>query len=956
MIRIHFAATILFVLLLANVWVAATEPVLGGDENTKQPDGAAQAERPAAPGIDRMADDETSDLNWPTYRRDNQRSGTYPRDLKLPLFPAWVHYPRHRPNPAWPGTAQTDLWRKRSTPEKSLVEFDRAHHVVASGSRVLYGTSSDDKVVCLDLETGKTLWRAFAEGPIRLAPTISGERVVFGSDDGYIYCLKLADGKRIWRQSAVETPGQRRPGNGRIIGKYPVRSGVIVRDATVYYAAGLFPRQGVWHGALALADGSRLDIKPLNASPQGYLHEKSGRLYAPTGRHPAGVFLNNLKRRGKIESKQAAEITTHYPFAFIATPSYRFAGGIGAIAVMDANTGETIEKISVEGRVLGLAISGDMLLASTEQGAIHAFQSTRRQTTATVTFSKPSKAQPTSVAKLASSVLSKCGRQRGYALVVGDTAGDFTQELSRQSHLQVIGIGLTQANAARQRDELAKANLYGRAVIHDVPANQPSYLEHIFNLVVLPPQRQVEDESRWLKLLRPGGVLVHGSTTQQAPAIEGRGSWSHLYGDAGNTACSRDTVSTADLELQWFGEPGPQHIIDRHLRGMSPIARDGYLFVPGNNYLYGVDAFNGTVLWERPIESFRRIGVLRGSGSLAAGETFLYAAAGEHCIVLDRTTGKEVRRLHLPRHDNPREWGFLAVHDGTVVGSAVHRGGVYRTFARDAIYAAGYGDNTKITVSNELFAYDTQTENRLWTYQPKGAILDPAIAVNQSHVVFLESRAVKTLLGPPRNHYPELLDAEGGDLVAVDRKTGAEIWRHGFDNPKGIQTLFLSCTDEEVVVCFSRNSVTEGAASATVHYEARVYEPDGEIRWQQSFDTGKRPNLDHGEQDRHPAIVGQRLVVEPYIYDLADGKKIDTFSRGYGCGTISASADALFFRSGNPASYSLTTKQLTPLNSVNRPGCWINIITSDGLVLVPEASSGCICKYPIQCTMVFAPN
>ena len=908
------------------------------------------------PGIERTADDTMHDLNWPTYRRDNQRSGTYPRDLKLPLFPTWIHYAQNPPKPAWPGTAQTDFWRKRSTPEESLVEFDKAYDVVASGNRVVYGTSADDKVVCLDLETGKTLWQAFAEGPIRLAPTISAERVVFGSDDGYIYCLDLSDGKRLWRQSAVEDQGQRRPGNGRIIGKYPVRSGVIVRGAVVYYAAGLFPRQGAWHGAMALADGSRLDGKSLNASPQGYLREQSGQLFVPTGRHPSGAFLKHLKRRGKIESKQAAAISNKYPYAFIATPSYRFAGGTGEIAVMDASTGETVETAPVKGRVLSLAIAGDTLLACTDQGAIHAFQTTRRRTVAKITFPKPSKPQPTSAAKFAKNVLSKCGRHRGYALVVGDAAGDFTKELALQSQLQVVGIGLTQADASRQREHLANANLYGRAVIHDVPADQPPYLERIFNLVVLSPQRQDEGHGRWLKLLRPGGLLVHGSTTQRAPAIAGSGSWSHLYGDAGNTACSRDSVSTANLELQWFGAPGPQHIIDRHLRGMGPLARDGYLFVPGNDYLYGVDSFNGTVLWEKPIKSFRRIGVLRGSGSLAVGESFLYAAAGEHCLVLNRTTGKEIRRFHLPRHDNPREWGYLAVHGRTVIGSAVKRGGVYRTFARDAIYAAGYGDNTKITVSNELFAYDTQTGKRLWTYQPKGAIFDPAVGVNQSHVVFLESGDKETLLGPPRSHYPQLLDTEGGDLVAVDRNTGAEVWRHDFNGPEGIQTLFLSCTDGEVVVCFSRNSLAEGAESETVHYEARVYEPYGELRWQQSFNTGKRPNLDHGEQDRHPAIVGKRLVVEPYIYDLADGKTLETFSRGFGCGTISASADDLFFRSGNPASYSLTTKQLTPLNSVSRPGCWINIITSDGLVLIPEASSGCICKYPIQCTMVFVPN
>ncbi len=31
---------------------------------------------------------------------------------------------------------------------------------------------------------------------------------------------------------------------------------------------------------------------------------------------------------------------------------------------------------------------------------------------------------------------------------------------------------------------------------------------------------------------------------------------------------------------------------------MGPVARDGFLFVPGNDYLYGLDAFNGTAPWE----------------------------------------------------------------------------------------------------------------------------------------------------------------------------------------------------------------------------------------------------------------------------------------------------------------------------------------------------------------------
>ena len=36
-----------------------------------------------------------------------------------------------------------------------------------------------------------------------------------------------------------------------------------------------------------------------------------------------------------------------------------------------------------------------------------------------------------------------------------------------------------------------------------------------------------------------------------------------------------------------------------------------------------------------------------------------------------------------------------------------------------------------------------------------------------------------------------------------------------------------------------------------------------------------------------------------------------------------------------------------------RPGCWINVIPANGLVLFPEASAGCTCKYPLQTSIGF---
>jgi hypothetical protein len=38
-----------------------------------------------------------------------------------------------------------------------------------------------------------------------------------------------------------------------------------------------------------------------------------------------------------------------------------------------------------------------------------------------------------------------------------------------------------------------------------------------------------------------------------------------------------------------------------------------------------------------------------------------------------------------------------------------------------------------------------------------------------------------------------------------------------------------------------------------------------------------------------------------------------------------------------------------------RPGCWINFLPAGGLLLMPEASAGCMCPFPNMCTVVFKP-
>ncbi|MDP7657421.1 MAG: PQQ-binding-like beta-propeller repeat protein, partial [Roseibacillus sp.] len=189
--------------------------------------------------------------DWTTWMGDNARSGRAGEALPaLSQEASWVHIPSRKPAPAWPETALSDYWRNRLTPEVPRVTFDWIHSVVVSDGRLFYGSSADDSLRCLDATTGKEQWSFIAGGPIRLAPTVMKNTVLFGCDDGAVYCLDARSGALRWKARPPSARDERLPGNGRLISLWPVRTGVLVKDDAAYFGAGLFPAEGCWQCAV----------------------------------------------------------------------------------------------------------------------------------------------------------------------------------------------------------------------------------------------------------------------------------------------------------------------------------------------------------------------------------------------------------------------------------------------------------------------------------------------------------------------------------------------------------------------------------------------------------------------------------------------------------------------------------------------------------------------------------
>lgn len=592
-------------------------------------------------------------------------------------------------------------------------------------------------------------------------------------------------------------------------------------------------------------------------------------------------------------------------------------------------------------------------------------------------------------AETAERIIETRGSGPGYALLLDDN-GDLAIELARRTAMQVIAVLPNQNDVAKVRAKLTDAGIYGtRAVVHNAPLERLPYASRSMNLVTFDlgrhsdPAPQIEREAK--RVLRPGSgsiclqvspetkfskatAWVNGDVRAQLRTNQvalwhkppkQRGQWTHLYSDPSGKAASGETLR-APLQLQWFGRPGPKHMIDRHHRGMSPLVVDGRIFLPGNERLKGVDAFNGSILWDLTLPGFRRVAMMRDSGHLAAQKDEVFAAIRDGCRVIDATTGRWLRTLPLPESDTGagQYWGYLAVIDDTVLGTAAAAGASYDQHEREIPARVSYWDSVPVVVGKTLFSLDRQSGNPRWIYKNAegSALLHSTIVAADGRIYFVESRAPKAVATENGRVTLEVACAPGASwLVALDLTTGEKLWQRPLELPPIRNVLHAVCAEDTIILTGSHNEQRHP------RYDLLAFNAsDGSPRWATHYVRADKPeNGDHGEQDQHPVVIGKTVYSRPYAFDVHTGEKLDfQLDRGgHGCGGLSGSACYLFGRGRNPRMYELDpgTQSGTAITQVTRPGCWINMIAADGLLLIPEGSSGCSCAFSIQTSLGLAP-
>ena len=452
--------------------------------------------------------------DWPQWRYDARRSARSPEVLPDRLHLQWQR--DYRPlKPAF--------WQAR----QKRVQFDLGYEPVVAGKTLLIGSSRNDRVTALDTETGDERWRFYADGPVRLAPAVWQDKVYFASDDGCLYCLDVERGNMLWKRRA--SPSQRKViGNGRLISVWPARGGPVVAGGRVYFAAGVWPFEGIFVYALDAETGDVIWVNdrcgslyithPHGAAsfggpaPQGYLLIQGDQLVVPSSRAfpaffdletgklatfdfgygghgsvPGGWFVatdargrlvvdSEINTEGHDAGQQTigqpgirrAEGEPLRPEVSVGGKTYQVKAGAAKTVTLGPAERRFQEGIDgVQGRVHTMLAADGKLFVVTRAGRISCFGHSPGEPKRHELETRPLDSPRDTWSAKAERILALAGVKEGHALVLGIGTGRLVEELLKQSELHVVAIDPNAEKVDALRRRLDGAGLYGvRVAVH----------------------------------------------------------------------------------------------------------------------------------------------------------------------------------------------------------------------------------------------------------------------------------------------------------------------------------------------------------------------------------------------------------------------------------------------------------------------------------------------------------
>jgi outer membrane protein assembly factor BamB len=355
----------------------------------------------------------------------------------------------------------------------------------------------------------------------------------------------------------------------------------------------------------------------------------------------------------------------------------------------------------------------------------------------------------------AEEVLKATGVSAGLAVVVGTTDGKLEAGLGEATKLTVQGLAASDEATTMARQHITQKGLYGRTSVARFGGARLPHADDLANLLI------VEDPSgvgmdEVLRVLAPLGVAY----TKQGgawiktvkPWPREIDEWTHWRHDAGNGGVARDTRVGPPKRMQWIAEPPWSRGHECPTSTAAAVTAGGrlyYVFDEGQTGVYTLparwtlvarDAFNGVLLWKRPVPEW---GPLLGKGARASGfqgerlvadRDYVYVLpGGEALTIVDARTGEVVKQAP--------------------------------TFARVSSLRCADG-LLVMHASSDIVALETSSWKTRWRI-PADELKGGALALGRGRAVFCTGRA-------------------GDGVAAIDARDGKQLWRAKVESGGGV--------------------------------------------------------------------------------------------------------------------------------------------------------------------------
>ena len=370
---------------------------------------------------------------------------------------------------------------------------------------------------------------------------------------------------------------------------------------------------------------------------------------------------------------------------------------------------------------------------------------------------------PAAEADVAREVLERSGVQGGMVVHLGCGEGALTAALCADDGYLVQGLDRDAEAVRHARERIRSAGLYGDVSADVLRGEHLPYIDNLVNLLVVEDAQGIAREEM-LRVLAPEGVACLREDGGWEKIVKPRPAemdeWTHYLHDPSNNAVSQDALVAPLRRLQWIDEPRYGRHHDHMSSASAMVSADGRLFsifdhgspqailLPSRWKLVARDAFNGTVLWQRPIETWHtQMQRLKSGPSnlprrlVAVGDT-VYVTLGLNAPVsaLDAATGETLRTY--PRTDATDE---VICSDGTLFLVVDPGGGSMKPFqTTDAWHPH----------ERRVMAVDAESGKTLWEKDWKW-VVPGTLAVDATRVAFFD----------------------GENVVCLDRETGKESWQ-----------------------------------------------------------------------------------------------------------------------------------------------------------------------------------